>query len=236
MGENKLNHLGIIMDGNGRWAKLRGMNRSLGHREGANTLKKIIPVVKDLGISYLSVYAFSSENFKRSDDEVGFLMNLFIELFNKEMNNLIKEDVKIIFSGRRDLLSSKVLSAMDSIVLKSKDNTGLVVNILLNYSGENEVVDMTKSISNLVKNGDVDIDDIDINLVYSNLYHNLGPLDLVIRTGGDTRLSNFMMLQSSYSEFYFTNVLFPDFLEDEVVKAVEVFNKRERKFGGVDEK
>ncbi len=234
---NKLpEHIGIIMDGNGRWATRQGKNRSIGHRAGANTMKELCAHMNNIGIKYVSLYAFSTENFKRSYEEVSFLMNLFIELFNKELITLEKQGIKVVFSGRRENLSEKVLGAMDKITEKSKNNKGLIVNICLNYGSQFEMVDMVKKISSKVLDGLIDINSVDEKLIYDNLYQTLPPLDLIIRTSGEIRLSNFMMYQASYSELYFTEVLFPDFSNEEFDKAIDFYNNRERKFGGLNEK
>lgn len=227
------NHIGIIMDGNGRWATGRGLMRSIGHREGANNLKKLCHHMADVGVKYVSLYAFSTENFKRDKKEVDFLMNLFITLFSKEFKTIIDDNIKVVFSGRREPLPKKVLTAMDKISLETKNNTGCVLNICLNYGGQSEIVDMTKKLCTMYKNGKIDLDDIDVQFVQKNLYQDLPPLDLVIRTSGEMRVSNFMLYQSSYTEFYFTKTLFPDFNNEEFDKAILEFNKRTRKFGGV---
>lgn len=226
------NHIGIIMDGNGRWAEQRGLRRSLGHREGANTLKKICLYAESIGVKYLSVYAFSTENFKRSKIEVDFLMNLFIEMFTKEFEKIMAHNVKVVFSGRRLPLAKKVLSAMDEIVDKTKNNTSTVLNICLNYGGQTEILDMTKKIAEMVQCGNIQVDNIDFDTIRRNLYQDLPPLDYVIRTSGELRLSNFMLYQASYAEFYFPKILFPDFLENEFMEAIVEFNRRTRKFGG----
>jgi undecaprenyl diphosphate synthase len=188
--------------------------------------------MNDIGIKYASVYAFSTENFKRSKIEVDFLMNLFIEMFTNEFDFIVKNNIKVIFSGRDKPLSSKVLKAMRSIESKSKDNTGLVLNVCLNYGSRSEIVDMTKKISELYKNNKISLGDIDESLISKNLYNDLPDIDLLIRTSGELRLSNFMLYQLSYSEFYFTNTYFPDFHNDEFDKAIEEFNNRNRRFGG----
>ena len=227
------NHIGIIMDGNGRWAQKRGMIRTMGHKNAIKTLKKLCLHMADVGVRYASLYAFSTENFKREKSEVDYLMNLFISSFKKEFKFLIEKDVKVLFSGRRDPLPENVLEAMDEIVDETKDNKSLVLNICLNYGSHAEIVDMTKKVCEMYKNGDISLDEIDDNLIQRNMYHDLPPLDLVIRTSGELRLSNFMMYQASYAEFYFPDVLFPDFTEKEFDKAIEAFNKRNRRFGGV---
>ena len=189
--------------------------------------------MSDVGLKYCSVYAFSTENFKRDKSEVDYLMNLFISSFKKEFKFLIEKDVRVLFSGRREPLPEKVLEAMDEIVEETKNNTSLVLNICLNYGSHAEMVDTTKKICEMYKNGDISLDDIDEDFLQRNMYQDLPPLDYVIRTSGELRLSNFMMYQASYAEFYFPDVLFPDFTEKEFDKAIEEFNKRNRRFGGV---
>jgi undecaprenyl diphosphate synthase len=226
-------HIGIIMDGNGRWATEKGLPRTDGHREGANTLKELTLHMNDIGIKYASVYAFSTENFKRSKIEVDFLMNLFIEMFTNEFDFIVKNNIKVIFSGRDKPLSSKVLKAMRNIESRSKDNTGLVLNVCLNYGSRSEIVDMTKKIADMYKSNKINLDDIDEEFLRKNLYNDLPDIDLLIRTSGELRLSNFMLYQVSYSEFYFTDTYFPDFHSKELDKAIEDFTSRNRRFGGV---
>lgn len=231
----KLKHVAIIMDGNGRWAKKRGLNRSLGHREGSRTLEKLCLYIAEhyREISHLSIFAFSTENFKRSKEEVDFLMNLFIEMFHKQFKTLQKRGVKVVFSGRREPLRQDVLNSMDEIVENTKDNTGLVLNICLNYGGHSEIVDTTKKICEKVIAGSLAVEQIDEDIFEKNLYQDLPPIDLLIRTSGEYRISNFMLWQMSYSEFYFTDTLFPDFKEQEFDRAVNDYYQRDRKFGGV---
>ena len=225
-------HVGIIMDGNGRWAQERGMIRTMGHKQAVGNLKELCIHMADVGVKYASLYAFSTENFKRDIKEVDFLMNLFISSFNKEFDFIKKKKVKVIFSGRREPLPKGVLDAMDKLVEETKNNTELVLNICLNYGSHAEIVDMTKKVCEEYKNGNVSLDDITEDYIQKNMYQDLPPLDFVIRTSGELRLSNFMMYQASYAEFYFPNVYFPDFDNNEFDKAIEVFNKRNRRFGG----
>lgn len=224
-------HVGIIMDGNGRWAKMRGKKRSFGHLEGSKTLENIALYAIECGVQVLSVYAFSTDNFKRSKEEVDYLMNLFITMFNKKMKKIKDNDIKVIFSGRKEPLREDVLASMDKIVEETKNNKRGILNICLNYGGQEEIVDATKKIVELVNNGELNIDDVDKNNFYKYLYNDLPPLDLLIRTSGEFRLSNFMPYQSTYSEFYFTDTLFPDFDNREFDKAIESYNKRDRRFG-----
>ena len=226
------NHVGIIMDGNGRWAQKRGLARSLGHKAGADNLLSLCKHISKVGVKYLSLYAFSTENFKREVGEVNYLMNLFIELFNSKLKELSDNNVKVIFSGRREPLPEKVLKAMDEVVTYSENNTGLILNICINYGGRAEIVDMTKKLCELYKDNKITLEDIDYDLVNKNLYHELPDVDLVIRTSGELRISNFMLYQSSYAEYYFPETLFPGFNEKEFDKAILEFNKRNRRFGG----
>lgn len=226
------NQVGIIMDGNGRWAQKRGLARSLGHKAGADNLLSLCKHISKVGVKYLSLYAFSTENFKREAGEVNYLMNLFIELFNSKLKELSDNNVKVIFSGRREPLPEKVLKAMDEVVTYSENNTGLILNICINYGGRAEIVDMTKKLCELYKDNEITLEDIDYDLVNKNLYHELPDVDLVIRTSGELRISNFMLYQSSYAEYYFPETLFPDFNEKEFDKAILEFNKRNRRFGG----
>ncbi len=225
-------HVGIIMDGNGRWAIQHGLTRSQGHRAGADNLKKLCIHMKEVGVSYISLYAFSTENFKREKKEVKFLMDLFVTLFTKEFQTILDQNIKVVFSGRRDPLPKKVLDAMDVISSRSSECDGCVLNICLNYGGQSEIVDMVKKTCLLYQQGKVSLDEIDTNYVQANLYQNLPPLDLVIRTSGECRISNFMLYQSSYTEFYFVKTYFPDFSESAFDQAILEFNQRTRKFGG----
>ena len=227
------NHVGIIMDGNGRWAVERGKPRTFGHKTAVGTLKELCIHMVDVGVKYASLYAFSTEKFKRDIKEVDFLMNLFINTFNKEFDFLKKKKVRVVFSGRKEPLPEKVLKAMDKIVDETKDNKELVLNICLNYGSHAEMVDTTKKICELYKNGKIELDDITSEFISKNLYQDLPPLDFVIRTSGELRLSNFMMYQASYAEFYFPKVYFPDFNNEEFDKAILEYNKRNRRFGGI---
>ena len=227
------NHVGIIMDGNGRWAQERGMIRTMGHKRAVSTLKDLCIHMADMGIKYVSLYAFSTENFKREIKEVEFLMDLFINTFNKEFGFLKEKKCRVVFSGRKEPLPQSVLDAMDKIMEETSMNSDLVLNICLNYGSHAEIVDMTKKLCEMYKNDEINLDDITEDFIQENMYQNLPPLDYVIRTSGELRLSNFMMYQASYAEFYFPKVYFPDFNNEEFDKAIEEFNKRNRRFGGV---
>ena len=225
-------HVAIILDGNRRWAKQRNLPSLKGHQKGFENIRDLAPYIFDRGVEVLSVYAFSEQNFNRSVEEVGYLMDLFIKEFKKEYKKLHEENIKIVFSCRESLLRDDVREAMNEIVELTKNNTRGIFNICLSYSGQQEVCEMTKKICELYKNGEVELDDITPEFVQKNLYQDLPPVDLMIRTSGEYRLSNFMMYQCSYAEFYFPQIMFPDFNRDEFDKAVEEFNNRNRRFGG----
>lgn len=227
------NHVAIIMDGNGRWATEKGMVRTEGHKKGAETLENLAVHILNSGTKYLSVYAFSTDNFKRPETEVSFLMNLFIKMFKTKMEKIIKNDIRVVFSGRRENLKDDVLEAMDSIVEKSKNNKTGTLNICLNYGSQEEIVDATKKIVMDVQKGNLNLDDLDKELYYKYMYENLPPIDLMIRTSGEQRLSNFMLYQLTYSELYFTDTYFPDFDEKEYDKAIDAYNNRDRRFGKI---
>ncbi len=226
------NHVAIILDGNRRWAKKRGMKPQEGHYKGFTNLENLADYVFSKGVKVLSVYAFSTENFSRAKDEVDYLMDLFAVAFKKYFEKQNKKNVKIVFSGRREPLPEKVLKMIDEITEKTKDNTGPIFNICVNYGGRPEIVDTTKKICEMVKNGEISIDDIDEDLFTKNLYQDLPAIDLMIRTSGELRLSNFLLWQNAYAEFYFPEIEFPGFDEKEFDKALEVFDKRNRRFGG----
>ena len=227
-------HVAIILDGNGRWAKERGLTRSMGHDAGFTNLKNISKYILSKGIKVLSVYAFSTENFKRSKDEVDYLMNIFTSKFKSCIKDFNKENIKVIFSGRDKPLPNKVLKAMKELEEATKDNTKGILNICINYGGRSELVDTCKKIGKMVENKEISIDDIDEELVSRNLYNDLPDVDFMIRTSGELRLSNFMLWQNSYAEFYFPKTYFPDFDEEEFDKAIIEYTKRDRRFGNID--
>ena len=227
------NHVAIIMDGNGRWAKERGLNRSAGHLEGSKTLEKLGSYILNKGVKVLSVFAFSTENFKRSEEEVGYLMNLFVEMFTKGCKVFKKNNIKVIFSGRKHPLRHDVLEAMDKIEQDTKYNTNGTLNICLNYGGQEELIDASCKIAEDYKAGKLDLSTLSKETFAKYLYNDLPPIDLLIRTSGEYRISNFMLYQMAYSEIVFPKVLFPDFKEKEFDEALEEYSKRNRRFGGV---
>lgn len=234
--ENKLKHLAIIMDGNGRWAQKRGMKRSMGHKKGSETLEKIALHLNELGVNVLSVYAFSTDNFKRSKEEVDYLMDLFIEMFNKKLKKLIKKGVKVVFSGSKDNLRSDVISAMDNIVNETKDNLGTILNICLNYGGQEEIIRAAEKYHDDLVNNVVSKSDINRDNFYKYMDNDLPPIDILIRTGGDHRLSNFMLYELTYAEIYFIDTLFPDLNNKEIDNIIDSFYHKDRRFGGINEK
>ena len=229
------NHVAIIVDGNGRWAKEKGLPRSMGHDAGFKRLKEITSYAFNKGIKVVSVYVFSTENFKRSKEEVDHLMNLFVNGFKKDKFYL-KENIKVVFSGRKEPLRQDVLDAMDKIVSDTKDNAKGILNICLNYGSRSEIVDATKKIVNEVENGKLNIDEINEEMYHKYLYQDLPDVDLMIRTSGELRLSNFLLWQNSYAEFYFPKTYFPDFTKKEFDKAIVEYTSRDRRFGSINYK
>lgn len=234
---NKLNHVAIIVDGNGRWAKERGKTRSEGHLEGAKNLEKIIlHTAKNTDIKVLSLYVFSTENFKRDKNEVDYLMNLFIKWFNLSRKKYKNENIKILFSGRKEPLSDKVYESMKQMQEDTKNNTGLVVNFCLNYGGRAEIVDATKKIAVKIQNNELQPKDITEELFSKNLYNDLPDVDFVIRTSGEQRISNFLLWEISYAEFIFVKTYFPALTTKKFDEILNEFYKRDRRFGKIKEK
>lgn len=227
-------HIAIIMDGNGRWAKKRGLPRSAGHSMGAKNLENVVRYLKDTSVRYLTVYAFSTENWKRPKDEVDDLMAL-LERYLRDYDNLLGgEDVKLKVIGRKDGLSDTLIKLIDEVEEKSKDRKQLTINIALNYGGRQEICDAAKKIAEDVKMGKIDVSDIDEKLFNDYIYtKNIPDPDLIIRPSGEERLSNFLLWQCAYSEFWFSNVCWPDFTPDKLEEALLDFQKRNRRFGGV---
>jgi undecaprenyl diphosphate synthase len=224
-------HVGIILDGNGRWATERGLKRSEGHKAGFETLKILSKHVFTRGVKVLSVFAFSTENFNRTKDEVDYLMNLFLKGFKSSIKEFNKNNIKVVFSGRKEPLSDKVYESMKSLEKETLNNTGGILNICLNYGGQTEIVDTTKKLINDVLDGKLKTEDITPEIFMKNLYNDLPPMDFLIRTSGEIRVSNFMLFSLAYAEMYFPNTYFPDFKESEFDKALEEYTKRDRRFG-----
>lgn len=227
MEQNIPKHIAIIMDGNGRWAKKRGLPRTLGHREGAKSLRKIITHAGKIGVKYLTVYAFSTENWKRSKEEVEALMFLFKTYLKGEEKNIMENNIKFTVSGRKENVSDSLLEAIKKLEDLSKNNTGLNLNIAFNYGGRAEILD---GINRLLKEGKDEITEEELS---KYMYRDIPDPELLIRTSGEFRISNFLLWQIAYSEIYITDTLWPDFDEVELDRAIESYNKRDRRFGGV---
>ena len=228
------NHIAIIMDGNGRWAKERNLPRSMGHKAGAEALRKIVSECSNLGIKYLSVYVFSTENWIRPKEEVSFLMDLLVEYLVKELDELHRENVVINYLGDITKLPEKCQKNLKNSKNKTKDNTGLHLNLCINYGGRSEIVKSFKEIYAEIKLGNISIDDVDENMISDHLYTSGMPdPDIVIRPSGEYRLSNFLIWQCAYSEFWFSNIFWPDFRIEHLRRAILDYQKRDRRFGGV---
>ncbi len=226
-------HIAIIMDGNGRWAKKRGQDVSQGHKEGVKTVRRIVEAAREIGISYLTLYTFSSENWKRSMKEVGALMNLLRTTVFSELKDLIENDVRIVVSGELSGLPLAQRKAMEYAIEKTKKCRSLVVNLALNYGSRREIVNSVKVISQLVKNGELAISDINEETIENHLYtKDIPDPDLLIRTGGDHRISNFLLWQLSYTELLFIDTYWPDFTKDDFKRAIMDFAERDRRYGG----
>lgn len=226
------NHIAIIMDGNGRWAKKRLLPRKFGHKAGMNALHRVVEACSDYGVNYLTVYAFSTENWKRSDEEVNFLMDLAVEYFIKELDELNENNVKVKMIGDRRKLPKKVQDAALKMEETTKDNTGLNLNVALNYGGRDELVN---SVREIIEEG-YKPEDITEDLINQHLYtKNIPDPDILVRTGGEKRISNFLLWQNSYSEFIFTDDWWPDCDKDFIKKIIEEYNTRERRYGSVNE-
>ena len=225
-------HIAIIMDGNRRWAKSKGLPVALGHKQGAETLEKIVRYANKIGVKYLTVYAFSTENWKRAEEEVKSLMLLFQGYIDKYSKIADTENIKIQFLGDMTAFSGKLQKGVQNCIEKTKNNTGVVFNIALNYGGRLEIVNAVKSIAQKVKLNEIKIEQIDENLISDNLYtKNMPDPDLLIRTSGEIRTSNFLPWQIVYSEFLFLDKYWPDFNERDLDNAIIEYNKRTRKFG-----
>ncbi len=219
-------HVAIIMDGNGRWAKERNKPRVFGHKEGAATLRRTLEYCKELGIKYLTVYAFSTENWKRSKDEVDALMLLFKTYINSERDNLIKNKIRFMVSGREDGVNESLMSAIRKLEEDTSKDFETTLNIAFNYGGRAEIVD---AVNKIIRDKKENITEEDFK---KYLYNDIPDPDLLIRTSGEFRISNFLLWQIAYSEIYITDKYWPDFDEDEMMKALESYSKRERRFGG----
>ncbi len=226
-------HVAIIMDGNGRWAKKRLLGTSRGHRAGADALRNVLRAARSRGVRCLTVYAFSSENWRRPEEEVGALMSLLKSYLGREVDELNDEQVKITFIGRRDRLSSDLVRLIESAEAKTSNNTAFELNLAVDYGGHWDIANAAKALAKRVAAGQLDWQDIDEDLLGNEMaLANLPAPDLLIRSGGDFRISNFLLWQSAYTEFYFCDTLWPDFGEQDMFLALDDFALRQRRYGG----
>ncbi|MHC5354037.1 isoprenyl transferase [Myroides sp. LJL115] len=229
-------HVSIIMDGNGRWAKKQGFLRTIGHENGVKSVRSTIKTCVDLKIPYLTLYAFSTENWSRPKFEIDMLMDLMVRSLKKELPTFMQNNVMLTAMGNLDLLPSKVRKNLAEVMETTKSNTGLTLTLALSYGSRNEMIEAIKNISIKVKNNLISPSDIDESIINEHLYtRSLPDVDLLIRTSGEQRISNFMLWQIAYAELYFTEVLWPDFSEQEFYKALLTYQNRERRFGKTSE-
>ncbi len=226
-------HIAIIMDGNGRWAKKRGLPRSAGHVRGADNFRKIVRYCGEIGISYLTVYAFSTENWSRPEDEVNALMKLLSEYLDRAYKEL-DDRVRVRIIGERGMLSEELLKKVEALEEYTKDRTGMVLNIALSYGARQEILHAVKECAKRIENGEITADEITVDMISGLLYTGDQPdPDLIIRPSGEKRISNFMLWQAAYSEFWYSNVLWPSFKSRHLLEAISSFQGRNRRFGGV---
>ena len=234
--DNLPNHLAIIMDGNGRWAKQKGMLRAFGHENGTKSVRTTVESCARLGINNLTLYAFSTENWNRPKLEVETLMKLLVSSLKKELATLEKNNIKLNSIGNFESLPKGVQKELSEVIEKTKNNTRMTLTLALSYGSREEILNAVKKISDKVKNNIISIDSIDESILNNHLYtHDLPDVDLVIRTSGEHRISNFLLWQIAYAEFYFTDVLWPDFTDEHLYEAIISYQKRERRFGKTSE-
>ena len=232
--ENIPNHVGIIMDGNGRWAKKRKMPRTFGHREGTQRVIEIVEAAYKINIKSLTLYAFSTENWKRPDEEISKLMDLLAYYIKNQLEKIKKNNIRINVLGDYKAFPDKIVRLIETALQETKSNDKMILNIGLNYGGQSEIVRASKLICADVVAGRVSLEDIDVESFKDYLYtRGQEELDLLIRPSGELRVSNFLLYQLAYSEFYFSNILWPDFHEEEFYKAIYDFQKRNRRYGGL---
>ena len=227
-------HLAIIMDGNGRWAKAKGMFRSMGHENGTKAVRQITEACVEINVPYLTLYAFSTENWNRPKIEVNALMDLLVYSLDKERASLIDNGIKLNVVGNLEALKNKPKSKLESIIDVTKNNNKLNLNLAISYGSKQEIVNAIREVSNKVKNNIISVKNIDENIINEHLYtRNLPNVDLLIRTGGEKRVSNFLLWQIAYAEMYFTDILWPDFKKEDFLHALQDYQKRERRFGKI---
>jgi undecaprenyl diphosphate synthase len=228
------NHIAIIMDGNGRWAKKRKLPRTMGHKAGVETIRKIVREAQDIGVKYLTLYAFSTENWKRPQEEVSALMKLLIQYLKSELGELNRNGVSIRILGDITKLPKEAQNEIEDAIIKTKDNTGIVLNIAFNYGGRDEIIRAVKLIGKDLLDSKLDLDAIDEKVFESYLYTaDMPDPDLIIRPSGEKRISNFLLWQCAYSEFCYSNIFWPDFTEKNLHEAICEYQNRDRRYGGV---
>lgn len=228
-------HIAIILDGNGRWAKKRNMPRTYGHENGIKNLVEITRTCGKFGIKELTVFAFSTENWNRPQKEIDYLMNGPVEYLDENLDKLKEKNIRINFVGRKDRFPTPTLDAINKLMFDTKDNTGLTLNIAFDYGGRYDIIEATKVIAGRLANKMISYDDINERYFENELLVK-NSVDLLIRTSGELRISNFLLWQAAYAEFYFTDCLWPDFKEKDLIKAIESFQKRNRRFGAIEVK
>ena len=234
--DNLPKHLAIIMDGNGRWAKQKGFLRAFGHENGTKSVRTVVETSAKLGIENLTLYAFSTENWNRPKLEVELLMELLINSLKNELKTLQENDIRLNSIGNLDLLPKSAQKKLQEVIETTKSNSRMVLTLALSYGSREELINAVKNISNKVKNNIISIDNIDESIINEHLYtRDLSEVDLLIRTSGEHRISNFLLWQIAYSELYFTDVLWPDFKENDLYEAIISYQKRERRFGKTSE-
>ena len=231
---HNVEHIAIIMDGNGRWAKRQGLPRSMGHKKGAEIVKEIAKAANEKGVKFLTLYAFSTENWGRPKDEVDTLMSLLRQYLKTDLSELKKNNIRIRFIGERNMLDADIVQNMHRLERETQDNTGMCLCLAISYGARQEILQAAQKLAALVKNGDLSESDVDIQNFSAMLYTNEMPdPDIVIRTSGEQRISNFLLWQAAYAEFFFTKTLWPDFSAQELDDIIEQFKSRERRYGKI---
>ena len=232
--ENKLDHIAIIMDGNGRWAKKRGLPRLMGHKKGAEAVKEITKVAANLGVKYLTLYAFSTENWNRDSEEVESLMDLLRQYLKSDLKEVQENGVRIRFIGERSMMASDIVESMNRLEAETAQNDKMTLCLAISYGSRQEIVNAARKIAELAKRGDIQPEDVDVKMFSGMLYtQDIPDPDLLIRTSGEQRLSNYLLWQLAYAEFFFSDVLWPDFDEKTLTDIIADFKSRERRYGKV---
>lgn len=231
---HNVEHIAIIMDGNGRWAKRQGLPRSMGHKKGAEIVKEIAKAANEKGVKFLTLYAFSTENWGRPKDEVDTLMSLLRQYLKTDLSELKKNNIRIRFIGERNMLDADIVQNMHRLERETQDNTGMCLCLAISYGARQEILQAAQKLAALVKNGDLSESDVDIQNFSAMLYtYEMPDPDIVIRTSGEQRISNFLLWQAAYAEFFFTKTLWPDFSAQELDDIIEQFKSRERRYGKI---